>query len=195
VLPDVSESEPGIAAAVLAVRAGHVHAYAIIVKQFQTSLTTLCTAIMRNRQAGEELAEDVFVRAYQKLDSFDVRRPMKPWLARIACRMAQQGWRTVTRERRLRLVASAQRDRADREESPSDLVLARERSRLLWRCVAALPMAQRTAVVFYYREGLSVDEAAELMGISPGTVKTHLFRARTEIKECLKASGFDEGDL
>jgi len=41
-------------------------------------------AILRDRQAGEELAQDVFVKAYQRLDTFAVRRPMKPWLVQIA---------------------------------------------------------------------------------------------------------------
>jgi RNA polymerase sigma-70 factor (ECF subfamily) len=195
VCPNESDPEDGIVAAVQAVRAGDLQAYATIVKRFQASLTTLCMAILRDRQAAEALAEDVFVRAFRRLGSFDVRRPMKPWLATIACRLAQEGWRAEIRQRRLLAVAAAQRDSADREPSPSDQLLACERSETLWRCIGALPVAQRTAVVLYYRENLNVDEVAGAMRVAPGTVKTHLFRARAQIKECLLASGFDEGDL
>ena len=88
-----SEQEREIIAAVRAVRAGDVQSYATIVKRFQASIMTLCVAILRDRQAAEELAQDVFVQAYRRLDTFDLRRPMKPWLAKIAHRLALQRWR------------------------------------------------------------------------------------------------------
>ena len=54
---------------------------------------TICVAILHDRQAAEELAQDVLVRAYQRLDTFDVTQPMKPWLVKIAYRLAQEHWR------------------------------------------------------------------------------------------------------
>jgi DNA-directed RNA polymerase specialized sigma24 family protein len=64
-----------------------------------------------------------------------------------------------------------------------------------WQVVSRLPMAQRTAVVVYYRENLTVKEVAEAMGVSPDTVKTHLVRARSRIQVELTARRFDEGDI
>ena len=90
VAPNDSDPEREIVQAVCAVRAGDVQAYAAIVNRFQASIMTLCVAILRDPQAAEELAQDVFVRAYQRLDTFDVRRPMKPWLVKIAYRLAQK---------------------------------------------------------------------------------------------------------
>ena len=49
---------------------------------------TLCTALLRNRQAAEELAQDTLVQAYERLDLFDERQPIKPWLYKIAYRLA-----------------------------------------------------------------------------------------------------------
>ncbi len=79
--------------------------------------------------------------------------------------------------------------------SPAERLFAAERSDILWQAVYALPMAERTAVVLYYREEMSVKEVAAAMGISPGTVKTHLFRARSQIQVSLRAKGFEEGDI
>jgi RNA polymerase sigma-70 factor (ECF subfamily) len=189
-----TEPEVEIVKAIRAVLAGDVQAYGTIVTRFQASMMTLCAAILGNRQAAEELAGDVFVRAYQRLDSFDLRRPMKPWLSAIACRLAQERWRGEARERHRREAASAMRD-SKPEEGPSDRLRKLEQSDILWRVVRALPMAQRTAVVLYYRENLSVDDVARVMGTSAGTVKTHLFRARAELKEKLRGCGFDEDDL
>jgi RNA polymerase sigma factor (sigma-70 family) len=188
--------EPDVADAVHAVRAGHAQAYATIVERFQGPLMTLCAAILRDRQAAEELAQDVFVRAYQRLDAFDVRQPMKPWLVTIAYRLARQRWRTQRREAEHRQAAATLRQaRARDDPGPTGRLLADEQSETLWQVVYELPMAQRTAVVLYYREGLTVNEVARAMGVSPGTVKTHLFRARAQIQVGLRAKGYDEGDL
>jgi len=195
VVPYKSDSEREIAEAVHAVRAGRAQAYATIVERFQGPVMTVCAAIVRNRQAAEELAQDVFVRAYQRLETFDVRRPMKPWLVKIAYHLAQQRWRGRVRETAHAQVAATilEQNRSDR--GPADNLLVDERSAMLWQAVYALPMAQRTAVVLYYREGLTVEEVAKAMGLSPGTIKTHLFRARAQIEISLRAKGFDEGDI
>jgi RNA polymerase sigma-70 factor, ECF subfamily len=193
--PNDSESGREIAAAVRAIRAGDVQAYATIVKRFQGPLMTLCTALLRDRQAAEELAQDTLVRAYERLDLFDVRQPMKPWLYKIAYRLAQERWRSRSREMARRQAAAPMigRDRSD--PGPAERLLADERSEMLWQAVSELPMAQRTAVVLYYRENLNVNEVAAAMGVSPDTVKTHLVRARSRIHAELTGRQFDGGDI
>ena len=126
-------------------RAGDVRAFATIVRRFQASIMTLCAAILRDRQAAEELAQDVFVRAYQRLATFDVRRPMKPWLAKIAHRMAQQRWRQHAREAAW---MPRQNGSAKNAPEPADRLQVDEQ----WDCsgkpVHDLPLGERPAVVF-----------------------------------------------
>ena len=158
---------------------------------------TLCTALLRDRQAAEELAQDALVRAYERLELFDVRQPMKPWLYKIAYRLAQEQRRAQTRETARQHVAATMHDQdQDRvERGPAERLFADERSAMLWQAVSELPMAQRTAVVLYYRENLKVQEVASALGVSTGTVKTHLFRARSQIQASLRGKEFDGGDL
>jgi RNA polymerase sigma factor (sigma-70 family) len=195
VAPSGAELETEIADAVGLVRAGNAQAYAAIVTRFQGPILTLCAAILRDRQAAEELAQDVFVRAYERLDLFDARQPMKPWLVKIAYRLAQQKWRAEARETARRRAAASVAAQTDRDKGPPESLLAAERSHQLWQTVHTLPMAERTAVVLYYRENLAVNDVAAVMGVSPGTVKTHLFRARSQIQVKLRAKGFDEADI
>jgi RNA polymerase sigma factor (sigma-70 family) len=190
-----SDSEREITDAVRAVRAGDAQAYAVIVKHFQGPLMTLCTALLRNRQAAEELAQDALLRAYERLDLFDVRQPMKPWLYKIAYRLAQAQRRAHGREAARQEAAAMMRGQNSGDSGPADRLFDDERSEMLWQAVSELPMAQRTAVVLYYRENLSVNEVAKATGVSPGTVKTHLFRARTQIHASLRGREFDEGDI
>jgi RNA polymerase sigma factor (sigma-70 family) len=195
VAPNDSDSERDVADAVRAVRAGDTRAYAIIVKRFQGPLMTLCTAMLRNRQAAEELAQDALVRAYERLDLFDVSQPMKPWLYKIAYRLAQQRRRAQSRETAHQQSAATMRGQNRSDPGPAERLVADERSEMLWEAVSELPMAQRTAVVLYYRENLTVNEVAKAVGVSPGTIKTHLFRARSQIQVSLRGREFDKSDL
>jgi RNA polymerase sigma-70 factor, ECF subfamily len=195
VAPIESDSDRDVVEAVRAVLAGDAQAYAFIVRRFQGPLMTLCTALLRNRQAAEELAQDALARAYERLDHFDVRLPMKPWLYKIAYRLAQEHRRARVRETARQQAAATMHDQDRDDSGPAEKLCADERSEMLWQAVAELPMAQRTAVVLYYRENLKIQEVASALGISTGTVKTHLFRARSQIQASLRGREFDEGDL
>jgi RNA polymerase sigma-70 factor (ECF subfamily) len=64
-------------------------------------------------------------------------------------------------------------------------MIADDRSRRVWQVVAALPSAERTAVLLYYREELPVSDIARTLGVTSGTIKTLLFRARRHLRERL----------
>ena len=195
--PNDSMAERDIADAVRAVRAGDVQAYATIVTRFQGPLMTLCIALFRNRQAAEELAQDTLVRAYERLDLFDERQPIKPWLYKIAYRLAQQRWRAHAREAAHLKVAATLPSHTRAEPGPGERLFADEQAEMLWQAVSQLPMAQRSAVVLYYREHLSVNEVAKTMGVTPGTVVQAPpgSAPRSQIRVNLRGWEFDEGDL
>jgi RNA polymerase sigma-70 factor (ECF subfamily) len=192
----VTSDEPSldheILEAVRNVRAGNAQAFAVIIERFQVSITTLSAVILRDRQAGEELSQDVFVRAYQRLETFDARQPMKPWLVKIAYRLAQARFRTQAREMAHRTALAENYRKEQSPPDPTDALAADQRAEALWQAVETLPVAQRTAVVLYYREGLKIQQVAEAMDVSPGTVKTHLFRARSQIRDVLTQKGWEE---
>jgi RNA polymerase sigma factor (sigma-70 family) len=190
VTSDEAPVDHEIVEAVGNVRAGDRQAFAVIVKRFQLSITTLSAVILRDRQAGEELAQDVFVQAYQRLETFDSRRPMKPWLVKITYRLAQSRFRTQSREMARRTVLAENYRKEHRPFGPADTLAADQQAEALWQAVQTLPMAQRTAIVLYYREGLKIEQVAEVMDVSSGTVKTHLFRARSHIRDILVQNGW-----
>ena len=178
-------AEQEVANAVNAVLAGNPNAFSVIVERFQDSIMTIAVALKRNRLAAEELTQDVFVRAYERLASFDTARPMKPWLAKIACRLAQDGWRNQRMEAIRRCSAQNQGEDAASDPDPLQVLVADERARMLWEAVGKISPAERTAVILYYREGLPLDDVAEATGVSAGTVKTLLFRARNHLRTAL----------
>ena len=72
-------------------------------------------------------------------------------------------------------------------DDPLGTVIADEESRRLWDAVQGLPGGERAAVLLFYRQELKIREAARLLGVSSGTVKTLLFRARRHLREALGA--------
>ena len=67
-------------------------------------------------------------------------------------------------------------------------LIADERSRGLWQAVAALTSGERTAVMLYYRDEMAVRDIARALGVTTGTIKTLLFRARRHLRERLEAA-------
>ena len=76
-----------------------------------------------------------------------------------------------------RLDAAAKLERDQCDPKPADRLQVDEQSESLWQAVHDLPLGEQTAVVLYYRESMTIKDVARAMSVSPGTVKTHLFRA------------------
>ena len=132
------------------------------------------------------MAQDALVRAFAHLDAYDQNRPFYPWLATIAVRLAQN-W-LVKRARAATTDSSAPSEvgsLATPLPDPLTELISNEDDRALWRFVSALPRGERTAVILHYRHEMSVAEIASALGVTAGTVKTQLFRARKTLRTTL----------
>jgi len=138
-------------------------------------------SVLRQQQDAEDVAQEAFARAYLKFGQLRDRDAFRAWLVRMTWRLALDFLR-------------AERRRAVREESleppdaPSDFedrAIAAERSARLWRAIDALPEKLRLAVVLVSIEEQSVRDAAVLLGLPEGTLKSRLFDARKKLKELL----------
>ncbi len=171
--------------AVRAIRGGDRDALAQLVQRYQGRLFGLMTMMVRNPVAAEELAQDAFVRAYTHLDHYDERRPFYPWLATIAVRLAQNWLQHRARLEQREGVALDDAREPAAAAAALNTMIADDRSRRVWQVVAGLPSAERTAVLLYYREELPVSDIARTLGVTSGTIKTLLFRARRHLRERL----------
>ena len=170
-----------VRSALLAVRGGKQEAFSIVVECYQRRLFGLATMMLRDPEAAEEVVQDAFVRAFLHLDRYDDRRPFYPWIATIAVRLAQTALRRQARIRELSGGGSSDREPASGGDTLGELI-ADETGRRLWQAVAALPSGERTAVYLYYRQDMKVSEIASALGVTSGTIKTLLFRARRKLR-------------
>src|SRR5512136_956791 len=69
------------------VRQGHLEAYGELVRRYQGSVFGVCYRMLGERQEAEDLAQDAFLRGYERLDSFDLAYPFGPWIRRVAANL------------------------------------------------------------------------------------------------------------
>ncbi len=130
--------------------------------------------------AAGDLVQDAFVRIWERRTTLDPSRSLKALLYRTARNLALNWVRD--RETRRHLLTDYRPD-ASHEPMPDAHTEGRELRRHLEAWIAALPERQREALLLSRFEGLSHDEIAEVMGISPRTVNNHLVKALRHLRD------------
>lgn len=175
------------------VRNGNVDAFATLVDKYEGRVFMIVRAHIPN-DAVEDVAQDVFVRAYQALASFAGKSPFEHWLAGIATRTCYDYWRKKYRNRE-HLASSSTPEQtewmeqvlATESRSRYDELTRREEAvELLQRALGSLPAADRSVLTLVHIQGHSVREAAALLGFSVINVKVRLHRARRKLRQSVE---------
>ena len=146
------------------------------------SLVRALTLICGDPALAEDSVQEAFARVCIKWKRVSTYDDPAAWVRRVALNLAQDHRRHLVRRARLLV-------RLDRQaEAGSTSTAAADRDPRLWAAVRELPSRQRTALALYYLADLRVAEVAVAMGISEGTVKRHLDRAREALRTKLEAS-------
>jgi len=165
---------------VTATLAGDEDAFGRVVARRQNEVARVLWRFTRDAGVLDELVQDAFVEAYTSLRSFDTRRPLGPWLRKIAVRVGYRHWKALARARgRVPLETVGELPAPDEDVSPARV--AEEVHALL----ARLAPRDRLVLTLVYLDGCSVAEAAELTGWSRTMVKVQAHRARARLRRLL----------
>ncbi len=168
---------------ILQARRGEREAFGELVTRYQTSAFNVCYRILHERGEAEDLAQETFIRAYDRIHTFDIEREFGPWIRRVAanlCLNHLEGQK-VTAE------LDDERD-ADPAQLPESVQEVKERSEAIRQALSSLPAHYRIVVELRHYQELSYEEIAEELKIPLSDVKSHLFRARKILAEKLHAS-------
>ena len=172
--------------------AGSEQACRRLVVRYQRPVFSIVVRMVRNAQLAEDLTQEVFVKAFRALPSYDHRRKFSSWLFKIAHNA------TIDHLRKGRLATvpleDSTSDSSDWLESIEDSSVVdphevRERAELaatLERAIGELRPAYREVMMLRHREELSYREIGEITGLTLAAVKTNLHRARRELAEILR---------
>jgi RNA polymerase sigma-70 factor (ECF subfamily) len=173
---------------VAAAQGGDEQAFAAIVEHYQRAVFAVAWRMSHDAALAEDLAQEVFLRLWRKLDRFDLSKPLRPWLMRLATNTCIN----LLKKKRVSTVSiHSEPDEADWREPADDAPSADEavaHAELLERlelAIAELPEDYRVVVTLRHVNGLSYEEIAESLGRPLGTVKVRLFRARERLGKLL----------
>jgi RNA polymerase sigma-70 factor (ECF subfamily) len=175
-------------------RAGDPAAFAQLVEANQRNVYNLALRMLSDPQEAEDVLQETFLSAYKALPGFEGRSSLSTWLYRIASnaslmRLRKKRPETTSIDEPLELEEgeSLPRQFVDWSSAPEDELLSGEARRMMDEAVAELPEGLRIVFILRDIEGLSTQEAGEVLELSEAAVKTRLHRARLALREKLSA--------
>jgi RNA polymerase sigma-70 factor, ECF subfamily len=162
------------------VRAGAAAAERRLYDQYVDRIYRLAYRLTGDETLAEDLTQDTFIRAFERLDGFRGESAFGTWLHAIAMSVILNGLRKVKRFRQRETdLDDATTIGSDAADADPDL------KHKLARAVDALPQKYRVVFVMHDVEGYTHEEIGQALGVPPGTSKAQLFRARARLRDAL----------
>lgn len=173
---------------------GDLQAFNALVLHYQSRVYNLAYRVMGEGGSAADMTQEAFVSAYRNIRRFR-GGSFKAWLMRIATNACYDELRRRKRRPQTSLEALYVVDEDpspplhSESESPEQSALRGELAAAIQECISALPTAQRIAAVLCDVQGYSYEEMSSIMGVSLGTIKSRLSRARAKLRDCLRGAG------
>ncbi|TWI05994.1 RNA polymerase sigma-70 factor (ECF subfamily) [Luteimonas cucumeris] len=189
VQPVPEQSRDDDRALVEAVLAGAPGAFERLVRQYQGLCWHIVQRMVRHPEDARELCQETFLRVHQCLHQYRFDAALKSWIGQVAYSMAKRH----LERRRIPLAETAQDDDGlslaesvgdgfDLEATSADAQVSAH----LHAAIEALPPLQRTVLTLYHLEEMPIGEISRVTGLAEGTIKSHLFRSRKQLRALLE---------
>jgi RNA polymerase sigma factor (sigma-70 family) len=165
---------------------GDMYAFRLLIKQHERLVAHMVGRLIKSEEEKEELAQDVFLKVYDKLKDFNFQSKLSTWIATIAYRLA------INHLRKEKMVFSEipEEERFTKrfieEETPADLLVEADTDQFVSKLVEQLPEQYKVILNLYHVEHMTYPEICQIMNLPEGTVKSYLFRARNLLKEVVQ---------
>lgn len=159
---------------------GDTTAFDRLVRRHQDRIYRLVYKMLGGSHESDDIAQDIFLKAYKSIKNFRCQSSFSTWLTQIAVNQCINHLKS--RNRFLSFGLFSKRHSVE----PQDVAERNEKRERVYQAVNSLPLKQKTVIILHYFENYSCEEVAEILKCSVGTVKSRLFYARMELKEKLK---------
>ena len=175
------------------VLSGETNAFGIIIRNTENLVAKIMFELINNDSDRKDLAQDVYIKAYQKLPGFKFQSKLSTWIGQICYNtcidhlrkrklvFAENVFKTETESAQdiLDMMNNAQ---GNFDEPVDTLVIGKNISAIVKEKIGELPPIYKTLISLYHHDELSYDEIGTITGLPAGTIKSYLFRARRELK-------------
>ena len=169
------------------IKSGDKQAFELFIKQYEKLVFHIVYRMIPEQREKEDICQDIFIKIYQNLDTFQFRSKVSTWIGAIAYNTCLN----YTQKKRALLFndhtpQGITLDSINGHMHPPDKYTEeQDLKNQIQSAVESLPQIYRTAISLYHVEGMSYNEISQIMDLPEGTVKSYLFRARKKLKEML----------
>jgi RNA polymerase sigma-70 factor, ECF subfamily len=178
---------------------GERECFGLLVRRYQRELFGYLRRYLGDAEMAEDVFQSTFLQVFQKIGQYEPARPAKPWIYTIATHQAIDAMRRAGRKSMISLEqTTGEGDNGEvrnlidmleaRDTAPVDQLEEVERREIVRAAVDRLPEIMRQVVMLTYYQGLKYREAAEVLGVPVGTVKSRLHAALVKLQESWKQS-------
>ena len=165
------------------IQKGQVNDFELLVKKYQLPVFNALFHILHQETVARELAQEVFVKAYEHLDSFNFKSRFFSWIYRIAINTA------LSYQKRQNQQKNTSQFPGHYERPVDEKIMEKEKAEILEKAIGQLENKYKMVILLRYFEQLSYSEIAEVLKISEKKVKSRLYSSRKLLKNILQ--GFD----
>ncbi len=167
---------------------GDQQAWEAIVRQYRRKVFNIAYKFVGRHEEAEDLTQDIFLKIFLSLSTFDSRANFQTWLISVSRNMCIDHYRSVRKERETidRGVDASELSPPSKAEGQMAMLEQRDRVELLREALDGLPKTLRTAVLMRDIQELSYHEIAEKLRLPEGTVKSRINRGRNELARQIK---------
>ena len=171
---------------------GDETAFKTIVEQWQDMVYNTILGIVQNETEAEDLAQDVFIKVFEKIGTFKGDSKFSTWLYRIATTTALDHLRIKKRKKRFGFLQSLTGSGGDEKEQIPDFnhpgvsLDNKERAAVLFKAIEALPENQKSAYMLHKLEGLSYRDVSEVLNTTVSAVESLMSRANQNLRKQLE---------
>ncbi len=166
---------------------GDSKAFTVLIDRYKHMVFTLALKIVKSNEEAEEVAQDVFVKVYQVLQTFKGDSKFSTWIYKITYNRSLDYLKKQKRYLNTDSIDTDTEYHLPSMENTLSALEANERKLIIKRAIDKLPEDDAMVITLHYLEELSLKEIAEIIGIEANTVKVRLFRSRKRLATILRS--------
>ena len=170
-------------------QSGDPEAFERLMEPLEQLVWRVCWHYTGNREAAEDCGQEAMIRIWRNLANYRGECALESWVYRIAANCCMDWLRKKKRDQSVSMEPMTEQgfDPADDAPGTEEQVIAKDERQRLREAIALLPEDQREALILTQLEKVPYEEAAQVIGVSEGTVKSRVNRAKARLKEILSA--------
>jgi len=170
------------------VQGGDRDAFETLARRYMRPVYAVVSSLLSLREDIDDSAQETFLRALEKIHSYNPKREFAPWLYQVARNVARNQWKHLKRRQHEEL--AEERNKSEGNDPGRLAELSELRVRVA-EAIDLLPERQRTAFRLHDVEGFKSTEIAEMLGVSDGTVRANVYHARQMLRKRLEPYQID----